>query len=100
MTWIDVASVESLTPGKCRTVEVQGRRFTLLNVGGEFHALGDRCPHRGVPLGAGYLDGTKLYCPLHGWEFDARTGACASRPDQPVESYPVLVENGRVRVLA
>ncbi len=98
MTWFDVASADSLAPGQCRTVEVRGHRLALINVGGTFYALDDRCPHRGAPLGAGYLDGTRLFCPLHGWEFEATTGACITRPDQPVACHPVVVEDGRVQV--
>ena len=98
MNWFDVAAADSLAPGQCRTVEVRGHRLALININGEFHALDDRCPHRGAPLGAGYLDGTRLFCPLHGWEFDARTGACTTRPDLPVARHPVSVENGRVLV--
>jgi len=98
MNWFEVAPVDSLTPGQCRTVEVQGRRFTLINVAGEFHALDDRCPHRGAPLGAGYVEGEQLFCPLHGWEFNAVTGACVTRPDQPVARHPVSVAGGQVRV--
>jgi phenylpropionate dioxygenase-like ring-hydroxylating dioxygenase large terminal subunit len=37
-----------------------------------------------------------LMCPLHGWAFDPRTGACVTRPEQPVKSYTVAVRDGRV----
>lgn len=92
----NVADVDSLRPGQARTVEVQGRRFALANVGGQFYAVSDRCPHRGGPLGAGYLEGCILHCPLHGWGFDVARGACDVRPDQPVKCHPVHVRDGRV----
>jgi NAD(P)H-dependent nitrite reductase small subunit len=94
--FIAVADTASLTPGKGRTVEVRGRRFAVWNVDGEFHAIDDTCPHRGAPLGAGVLENGKVYCPLHGWEFDVKTGACHSNPERPVASYPTKVENGQV----
>lgn len=93
-----MANTESLTSGQCRTVEVQGRRLALVNVEGRFYALDDRCPHRGAPLGAGYVDGERLFCPLHGWEFKVTSGACVTRPDLPVRTYPVTIEGGRVWV--
>lgn len=93
---IPIAEVESLPPGRARTVEVRGRRFALANVEGRFYAVADRCPHRGGPLGAGYLDGCILHCPLHGWGFDVTTGACDIRPDQPVACQPVQVRDGWV----
>ena len=94
--FISVADIASLPPGKGRTVEVRGRRYAVWNVEGTFHAIDDTCPHRGAPLGAGVLENGKVYCPLHGWEFDVKTGACHSNPDRPVASYPAKVENGQV----
>jgi len=96
--FFDVAAVDSLEPGRCRTVEVNGRRLALINVGGTFHALDDTCPHRGAPLGAGYVEGARLFCPMHGWEFDATSGACLTRPDQPVNHYATMIRDGRVWV--
>ena len=42
----------------------------------------DRCPHRLVPLSAATLDGGRLRCAYHGWEFDG-SGACVQLPSQP-----------------
>ena len=89
MQFHPVADVASLKPGQGRTVEVKGRRIALWNVDGTFHAIDDTCPHRGAPLGAGVLEDGKVYCPMHGWAFDAATGACLSNPARPVASHPV-----------
>ena len=97
--FISVATVESLPPGQGRTVEVKGRRFAVYNLDGQFHAIDDTCPHRGGPLGAGTLEDGRVFCPLHGWSFDLKTGACHSNPEMPVKSYPVHVENGEVQIL-
>lgn len=94
--FVVVAEVASLSPGKGRTVEVRGRRFALWNVDGEFHVIDDACPHRGAPLGAGILDQGHVYCPLHGWAFDPKTGACLSNPARPVRRHSTKVEGGKV----
>ncbi len=47
--------------------------------GGGF-ALRDSCPHRGMPLSAGYFDGETLECSYHGWRFHAKTGQCREIP--------------------
>lgn len=93
---VNVAAVDSLPPGRCRTVEVHGRRFALCNVNGRFHAVDDACPHRGGPLGGGVLEGHHLHCPLHGWGFDVQTGACLVNPSKNIASYPVTVRDGSV----
>ncbi len=95
-TYHPVANVDSLPPGTGRTVEVHGRRFALWNIDGEFHAIDDDCPHRGGPLGAGVLQDGQVHCPLHGWAFDPKTGACLSNPARPVHCHPVKIEAGQV----
>jgi nitrite reductase (NADH) small subunit/3-phenylpropionate/trans-cinnamate dioxygenase ferredoxin subunit len=94
--FVSVADASSLAPGQGRTVEVRGRKFALWNVDGQFFALDDDCPHRGGPLGAGVLEDGKVYCPLHGWAFDAKTGACLSNPARPVACHPTRVQDGQV----
>ena len=98
LTFVVAAAVDSLPPGHGRTVEVRGRRFALYNLAGEFYAIDDRCPHRSAPLGAGVLEGGRVYCPMHGWAFDLRTGACFSNPERPVACHPVRVANGEVLI--
>lgn len=93
-----VAPVDSLAEGSCRTVEVQGRRLLLARVEGQFYAVDDTCPHRGAPLGGGFLQGCEVFCPLHGWAFDVRTGAGLTNPDKPLRRYPTLVRDGKVWV--
>ena len=95
-SWVDVADAASLAENKGRSIEVRGRRFALFKVGGEFRAIDDACPHRGAPLGAGWVENGEVFCPLHGWAFNVSTGACSTRSDRPVRSYPVKVEDGRV----
>ena len=41
--------------------------------------LRDRCPHRGMPLSAGRVQGGRIVCPYHGWAFGA-SGGCHAVP--------------------
>lgn len=91
-----VAEAASLPPGEGRTVFLRGREYALFNLDGEFHAIDNECPHRGAPLGAGKLENGRVYCPLHGWVFNAKSGACESRLGCDVRSYPTKLENGEV----
>ena len=96
--FIAVADAASLPPGNGRTVHVRGREFALYNCDGQFYALDDQCPHRGGPLGAGCLQNDEVFCPLHGWGFNVKTGACSNRPDRPVKTYPTRVQDGQVEI--
>ena len=52
-----IASVDELAPGTSRRVSVAGRDIALFNVGGEFFALANTCPHESGSLCAGKIVG-------------------------------------------
>jgi nitrite reductase/ring-hydroxylating ferredoxin subunit len=111
-----VATVEEIPPGGRKIVEVAGRSLGIFNVGGEFFALRNRCPHQGGPLCLGRLggfvtattpgeyeysrEGEILQCPWHGWEFDIRTGQSWFDPARTrVARYNVTVEPAEPAVI-
>jgi len=47
---------------------------------GKVFAMRDACPHRGIPLSYGRLDGSAVECSYHGWRFDACSGQCVEIP--------------------
>jgi len=106
-----VASVDEIPVGGRKIVEVVGRSIGVFNVGGEYFALRNRCPHQGGPLCRGKLwgaieasvpgevhfsrQGEILTCAWHGWEFEIRTGQSWCEPSRlRVRSYEVRVEPG------
>ena len=44
------------------------------------YAIEDRCPHAGVALASGRLEGFVLECPLHGGRLDVRDGSPVEAP--------------------
>ncbi len=69
---------------------------------GQLHALEDACPHKGVELHRGKVQGRHLACRYHGWEFDGE-GRCVSIPYLPAgqklpcaqaRSYPIQEKYG------
>jgi nitrite reductase (NADH) small subunit/3-phenylpropionate/trans-cinnamate dioxygenase ferredoxin subunit len=74
--WQSVARADEIKPGTGKTVELSGRKLAIFNVDGKFHAIDDVCPHRGGPLGEGFLEGKNVTCPWHAWEFDVTSGQC------------------------
>ena len=52
-----VAAVGDIPPGARKVVTIANRAIVVFNVGGEFFALSDRCPHRGGSLSVGKLTG-------------------------------------------
>ena len=96
--FVPILEAGSLPPGQGRTLTVEGKTLAVLNWEGTIHVLDDSCPHRGGPLGAGLVQEGIVFCPLHGWGFDLKTGVCRDRPDRPVRTYPVRVHDGRIEV--
>ena len=110
-----VAAVGEIPPGGRKIVEVAERAVGIFNVGGEFFALRNRCPHQGGPVCegrlAGFIEssgpgeyrysraGEILRCPWHGWEFDVKNGQSWYDPARPrLRRYAVSVEDGATLV--
>ena len=50
------------------------------------------------PLGQGVIEGDKVVCPWHGWQWDPKTGQAAHNPGAKVTVYPLKVEGGDVMI--
>jgi 3-phenylpropionate/trans-cinnamate dioxygenase ferredoxin component len=98
---IDVGPLEELPPCEVKIVRAGDLAIGVYNLGGEFYALEDRCSHDDGPLAEGDFDCDDGYavCPRHGAHIDIRTGAALTLPAvEPVETFPVSVEDGIVKV--
>ncbi|MCI0342770.1 MAG: Rieske (2Fe-2S) protein [Planctomycetales bacterium] len=93
-----VASLADIPPGEAIKVLVEARHIALFNVGGTLYAIKDLCPHLGVELHRGSVEGTIVTCAGHGWQFDLRTGICERQVAIRTRVYPVKVEGGDVFV--
>jgi len=94
----NIGRVEDIPPGTIRPFTVDEQEIAVANVGGEFFATQQHCLHLSGPLGEGRLEGTTLSCPWHGWQYDVRTGENEFDRAIKLETYPVTVEDGEVRV--
>jgi nitrite reductase/ring-hydroxylating ferredoxin subunit len=95
-----VAALADLAPDKPMLVTVGGEPVLLARRGDDILAIGDTCPHQGGSLSEGWLEGDIAVCPLHGWEFDLRSGHCMTIPGEQVPCYRVTVENGEIHLKA
>lgn len=85
-------------PGEAKEFELGGKLICVANVNGTVTAMDNVCLHMGGPLGQGYIEGDKIVCPWHGWEYDLKTGALADDPKSKLAVYPIKVENGDVLI--
>jgi phenylpropionate dioxygenase-like ring-hydroxylating dioxygenase large terminal subunit len=83
----------------CRAM---GRALVVLWNGGRPRAYLDRCPHLGLPLSLGRVEGDALRCAYHGWSFATDDGAVREQPTLPrpvpchLERFGALVAGGLV----
>lgn len=97
--WVPVARVGDVRSGEGLRVEVQDVPVAVWNVDGEFFATDDICSHEEASLSDGFLWGETIECPLHGAQFDVRTGRVLSLPAVlPIASYQIKVEDGTIFV--
>jgi nitrite reductase/ring-hydroxylating ferredoxin subunit len=71
----------SLTEVRARlpiTIETAGRKFRIVETGGELIAYSTICPHLLGPLGESAIRDDIVECPWHGYRYDIRTGRCVS----------------------
>jgi 3-phenylpropionate/trans-cinnamate dioxygenase ferredoxin component len=83
-----------------KRVEVDGVPICLARLAsGEIFAISDVCSHEDVELSDGDLDGDDVECPAHGSRFNVRTGEVSGLPaEDPVDTYPVRVQDGQIFV--
>lgn len=96
--WYPVAWANQLKPGTIMPVVIWQQAIAIYrDAEGQIHALEDACPHKGVALHKGVVQGCHLTCAYHGWEFNGG-GECVNVPYLPqeqklprakVRSYPV-----------
>lgn len=74
MQYVTVATTADVPPGGKKKVLLEDRALLLTNIGGEYFAINDRCPHMGGSLYEGTLEGETVTCPRHKTVFSAKTG--------------------------
>lgn len=119
MTFTDVAGSNEVTENAALAARIEGVRLLLTRVDGQVRAIENRCPHLGLSMAKGKVEGPVIQCPWHGSTFDVCTGrnldwitavggmkvpnwsrsliAFGKKP-AGVRTFPAWEENGRVLV--
>lgn len=79
--WYPALLSAGVRPGKMRQAMLLGEPLVIgRDTQGRAFAMRDSCPHRGMPLSCGHLEGSLLECSYHGWRFDVHNGQCREIP--------------------
>ena len=83
-----------LKPGVPHRVEHAQQGILLCRVDKEVYAVHDTCTHEDISLSLGVLCEYRLRCPLHGSEFDIRSGEVLDEPaDKDLDTFPVYIKD-------
>lgn len=89
-----------VVPGRPVLVQLErGRALIVRRADGSIAAFSPLCPHQLGDLSKGDCHGDVIECPVHGYGFDVRTGACVyPREEYALRFFDVRVEDGWVHV--
>jgi len=70
----NVCKVSDVFENTMKGFFVKNRYVLIANVNGNFHAVDAVCPHMGGFLPIGKLENSIITCPVHGSQYDVKTG--------------------------
>lgn len=96
--FVKICKVNDLKENIGKRFLVDDVEVAVFKVNGEVYALSNICPHQHTHLiYEGFVENGKVACPLHGWEFDLKTGNMAEGR-KGLNCFNVKVIDGEVFV--
>ncbi len=78
--WHPVYHSADLEVGHVKPIRILGEDFVVYRgESGQPHVMAPRCPHRGMSMVPGWVEGDTIRCFYHGWRFD-QSGQCVEQP--------------------
>lgn len=98
MTMRRVMRLDELWSGEMRSVRVGECTILLARLDGAVVAYEDRCPHKGLPISSGTLDGAVVTCSGHHWSYDLRDGRGVNPISVRLCALEVEIRDGEIWV--
>ena len=90
-----------LPEGAKKAKKINGEMVLVCHTKGELYAISNVCSHQDKFLHMGRVRNCRVTCPLHGAQFDLKTGEALNLPaTKPIATYEVRVVDGWIEVLA
>lgn len=98
--WHAVCQIGDIPVGEGRMFAAAGTMVGLFNVGGQFFALANECPHAGASLAHGIVEGDIVRCRIHHWRFSVRDGTYLDedKPQCNAQCIPVRIVADAIQV--
>ena len=99
MEKVKVLKLSEITENTSKLVEIEDKKIAVFNVDGEIYAIDDTCSHAEASLSEGEVFDCLVECPLHGAEFDLKTGEAVTLPaTKSVNTYKTEIIDGYIYV--
>ena len=92
--WFPVIESLAIPKNEGRRVRFGDQEIALFNLGTEYRAIDNLCPHKRGPLADGIVSGKNVFCPLHSLKVGLEDG-CATG-GSCVRVYPVKEIDGKI----
>lgn len=114
-----IGNAADVPAGCLKTFDAEGTTVVVAKVGDGYCAVINKCPHMGLPIAGGRLDGDTIVCPWHNSKFDLCSGknldwvtgvvgvklpewsrkiVALGKEPQPIQSFTVTEEEGKLFV--
>ena len=77
---------------------VEGEEIAVFKIGDQLCGMQNICPHEGGQLSMGRIESNEVVCPLHGYRFDLKTGACRNDPKLKAKIFPVIKQGEEFKI--
>jgi len=84
--------LEDIPEGRGKAGRASDVEVAVFRCRGQYYAIENSCPHAGAALADGSLEGEEVVCPLHGYKFNIKTGACSSDRSLRAKTYAVVLQ--------
>jgi nitrite reductase/ring-hydroxylating ferredoxin subunit len=99
MDFVKVGLKKEIPAGKMKVIDMADVSVLLVNIAGEYYAIGNKCTHRGCKLSSGVFEGETVKCPCHKSVFNVKTGEVVHGPaSKPEPKYGVKVEEEQILI--
>jgi nitrite reductase/ring-hydroxylating ferredoxin subunit len=97
-TFIEVAKVKEISPGRARLINFGYQSVAIFNVGGAFYAIDEFCTGDGASLSEGTLMGTTIKCSADNCTYYLPTGECLDSTAKPLTTYAVHIHGEMIKI--
>jgi len=93
-----VIKAGDIAEGTAKLVRTGGEEMAVFRSNGNLYGIQNICPHEGGQLCNGWIEGGEVVCPLHGYKFDLKTGACSTDPKLRVKVFKLVGQDDEYRI--